>query len=242
MIIVYDGTFESFLTLIYEVYYKKLQITQIKKELPETLFLDDIYKIIPDETKSLKVLQALQNRFEKKHLQTILNIFMCDGAAFEMDLLHFIILGFKDQKELFNINNSCVFHIENIQKELFRLNHIMSGFVRFEELEDQTLYAKIETKFNIVYFLGKHFLKRLNNQNFIIHDIERKLAFIKNNSFQGIQNIASFDIPKHSKDEQKFQKLWKTFFQSVSIESRKNTKLQQQWIPLIYRVYMTEFQ
>jgi len=117
----------------------------------------------------------------------------------------------------------------------------MTGFVRFIELEEGTLYAKVETKFNIVYFLGKHFLKRLNNQNFIIHDIKRELAFIKSDSFTGMQSVASFDIPQYSKDEEKFQKLWKTFFDSVAIESRRNEKLQSQWVPLIYRVYMNEF-
>ncbi len=59
------------------------------------------------------------------------------------------------------------------------MTHKLTGFIRFEELEDKTLYAKIESKFNVVYFLGRHFLKRFNNQNFIIHDLNRKLAFVK---------------------------------------------------------------
>lgn len=118
----------------------------------------------------------------------------------------------------------------------------MEGFLRFEELEDNTLYAKIETKFNIVYFLGKHFFKRLNNQKYIIHDINRKIAFIKNEQFLGIQNIASFEEPKLSKNEEKFSKLWSEFFKSISIESRKNEKCQKNMVPLLYRTYMNEFQ
>lgn len=241
MTLIYDKTFESFLTLIYEVYYSKLQVTQIKKQMPETLFLDEMIEIQKDEEKYTKVLKALQIKFQKEHFETILNIFMCDSVEFEMDLLAFIILGFKNQKELNNINNMSVFNIQNLQRELFRLNHKMTGFVRFVELEDGTLYAKVETKFNVVYFLGKHFMKRLNNQNFIIHDIKRGLAFVHNEFAKGVQNVSSFDIPNYSKDEQKFQKLWKTFFDSVAIESRENKKLQQQWVPLIYRVYMNEF-
>jgi len=241
MIVAYDGNFESFLTLIYEVYYSQLQVTQIQKELPKSLFLDDIIQIEVDEQKALKVLKALEEKFQKEYFETIFNIFMCDSVEFEMDLLHYIILGFKDQKELNNINNSCGFNIQKRQRELFRMGHKMTGFVRFIELEEGTLYAKVETKFNIVYFLGKHFLKRLNNQNFIIHDIKRELAFIKSDSFTGMQSVASFDIPQYSKDEEKFQKLWKTFFDSVAIESRRNEKLQSQWVPLIHRVYMNEF-
>ena len=62
-----------------------------------------------------------------------------------------------------------------------------------------------------------------------------------NQHFKGIQNVSSFDMPSYSKDEEKFQKLWKTFFDSVAIESRENKKLQQQMVPLIYREFMNEF-
>jgi probable DNA metabolism protein len=118
----------------------------------------------------------------------------------------------------------------------------MYGFVRFKEIEDGSLYAKIETKYNILYFLGKHFLNRLGNNDFIIHDIQREYAFVKYKNKFDIRHVATFDEPEYSKEEEKFQKLWKTFFQSVAIEKRNNEKLQQQLVPLIYRAYMSEFE
>jgi probable DNA metabolism protein len=166
---------------------------------------------------------------------------MCDSKEFEMALLEYIIIGFKETKQLFNINNSCVFYLNSLEKELFRNVHKMTGFIRFEELEDATLYAKVESKFNIVYFLGKHFLKRFNNQNFIIHDLNRKLAFVKMQNDFSVQEVAFFDEPNYSSNEQKFQKLWKSFFSGVTIKERINSKLQQQMVPLIYRTYMSEF-
>ena len=56
-----------------------------------------------------------------------------------------------------------------------------------------------------------------------------------------MQKVADYEIPLRSESEEKFQNLWKTFFDSVAIKSRKNKKLQQQTVPLIYRTYMTEF-
>lgn len=241
MILVYDKTFEGFLTLVYNVYYEKLQPKKIVTKYPNTLLLEDILEIKTDEEKSLKVLEAMKKKFPKKCFELILNIFMCDTKEFELNLLRYIILGFKDSNELFNINKKEVFFLQNLEKELFRHVHKMTGFARFEELEDGTLYAKIETKFNIVYFLGKHFFKRLNNQNYIIHDINRKLAFIKSSDFLGVQNVASFEEPKLSQDEQKFKKLWTTFFEAVAIQTRENKKCQQNFVPLLYRTYMTEF-
>ena len=120
-------------------------------------------------------------------------------------------------------------------------NKQMSGFLRFEELEEGTLYAKLETKYSVLYFLGIHFSKRLNNQNYIIHDIQRSLAFVHTKEFKGVQKVAEFEAPKLSDAEQKFSKLWKTFFESVAIKSRENKKLQKRTVPLLYRTYMTEF-
>ena len=241
MILLYDGTFEGFLSLVYEVYYKKLKPTKIYKTLPNEIIFEEILEINSSKESGIKVLNAIKTKFPKEILEKILNIFMCDSKEFEMALLEYIVIGFKDSKQLYNINNSCVFYLNNLEKELFRVTHKLTGFIRFEELEDKTLYAKIESKFNVVYFLGRHFLKRFNNQNFIIHDINRKLAFVKIENDFSIQEIAYFDEPIYSSNEQKFQKLWKSFFSGVTIKERINPKLQRQMVPLIYRTYMSEF-
>lgn len=241
MTLIYDRSFEGFLSLVYEVYYKKLKPKKIVYKKPNELFLDDYMEIPYNEIHTQKVFEALKIKFSKKDFNTILNIFMCDSNDFEIHLLNYIILGFKDKKELNNINIPSIFYIKNLEKELFRNIHKMEGFLRFKELEDKTLYAVVENKFNLVYFLGKHFFKRLNNQKYIIHDINRKIAFIKNDDYLGIENIANFQEPKISKNEDKFSKLWTHFFNSISISTRENKKCQNSMVPLIYRVYMNEF-
>ena len=241
MQVIYDGTFEGFLTLVYDVYYKKLKPTNISRTAENSLFMDEVYEVVTDENNANKVLEAIKNSFNKEHLNLILNMFFCDNEEFEMLLLQYIITGFKDKNELNNINNPFVFKLQRMQKELFYTVHKMYGFTRFVELDDGTLYAKIETKHNVVYFLGKHFYKRLNNQKYIIHDINRKIAFIKNDEYLGIQNISSFEEPNISENEEHFAKLWCEFFDAVSIESRENEKCQQNFMPLLFRTYMTEF-
>jgi probable DNA metabolism protein len=241
MILLYDGTFEGFLSLVYEVYYKKLKPTKIYKTLPNEILFEEILEINSSKESGIKVLNAIKTKFPKEILEKILNIFMCDSKEFEMALLEYIVIGFKDSKQLYNINNSCVFYLNNLEKELFRVTHKLTGFIRFEELEDKTLYAKIESKFNVVYFLGRHFLKRFNNQNFIIHDINRKLAFVKIENDYSIKEVAFFDESNYSPNEEKFQKLWKSFFSGVTINERTNLKLQTQMVPLLYRTYMSEF-
>ncbi len=237
----YDGSFEGFLSLVHEVYYKKISLVSIEKGEPKQLFLDGIYLCTTDNSKAQVVLQALKKKFQKEHFETILVLFMCDSAAFEMDLLNYIILGFKDQKNLQNINYSAVFNLLNLQKKYFHAYHKMSGFLRFSELEDGSLYAPMQSQYNLVFHLGKHFLKRFNNQEFYIHDKERSLVFMKTEQFLGVYEVKDFDAPRVSEKEEQFVKLWQQFYKSVTIESRINKKLQTQLVPLLYRTYMSEF-
>ena len=123
MILVYDGTFEGFLSLVYEVYYKKLKPTKIYKTLPDEMIFEEIFEIETLQENTIKVLNAIKTKFPKEILEKILNIFMCDSKEFEMALLEYIVIGFKDSKQLYNINNSCVFYLNNLEKELFRVTH-----------------------------------------------------------------------------------------------------------------------
>lgn len=242
MILLYDGSLEGFLTLVYEVYYAKIEVTTIVKTVPQTLLFERFHEIFTNEIKACKVLDAITKHFTKEQQRTLYNIFLCDTRAHEMALLAYIRIGFKNQKELQNITNEHLFYIQSLEKELLSLVHKMYGFTRFEELEDGTLYAKIETKFNIVPFLGGHFCKRLGNLPFIIHDVKRSIAFIKNDELHEIRTIASFNAPTYSEEETHFKTLWKSFFKAAAVESRHNPKLQQNLVPLLYRTYMSEFQ
>lgn len=241
MILLYDGTFEGFLSLVYEVYYEKLHVNAIVKKLPETLLFERFHEVFSDEAKARKVLDAIIKHFTKEQQRTLFNIFLCDTREHEMALLEYIRIGFKNQKELRNINNPNLFYIQTLEKELLSLVHKMYGFTRFEELDDGTLYAKIETKFNIVPFLGDHFCKRLGNIPFIIHDVKRSLAFVKNDEIREIRSIAAFDAPTVSNEEEHFKALWKSFFKAAAVQERFNPKLQKSWVPLLYRTYMYEF-
>lgn len=241
MKVLYDGTFEGFLTLVYDVYYDALKPTSILKEEPKELLFEPLHVIFTDEHKAKKVLCALQKKFTKEHYDRIFHVFLCDSLPFEMELLSFIVLGFKAQNELSNITIPMVFKMHSLEKELLRLSHKMYGFTRFEELEDGTLYAKIDTKFNVLPFLGEHFCKRLGNHAFIIHDMKRSLAFIKDESTWSIKEVASFETPTLCADEAHVRSLWKTFFTHVAIENRHNEKLQKSLVPLVYRTYMSEF-
>ncbi len=241
MTYLYDGSFEGFLTLIHDSYIHKRVASKIVKNPLDIDLLDDVYTIITNKTYAMRVLEGLKNKFKKENFERIFQTFLCDSQDFEKPLYDYILLGFRDQKNLEDILHPSILYLENLHLAYFRYLHKMYGFVRFEELEDGVLYARVKGRFNILPYLGKHFIKRLDGFDFIIHDMARSLAYISIDGKGKINEVKDFDLPVYSKEEIKFQKLWKTFLKSVTISERKNLKLQQTWIPLLYREYMLEF-
>ena len=93
-------------------------------------------------------------------------------------------------------------------------------------------------RFAIIYIIEKianHFIARLPNQNFIIHDKNRNIAMLYNQKNSCIIEVPKdFKISKISEKELDFQSLWKTFFNTIVIKERKNPKLQMQYMPKKY--------
>ena len=68
MKVFYDGSFEGFLTLVYDVYYEALNPSSIMKSEPKELLFEPLHLIFTDETKAHKVLFALKKKIFKREL------------------------------------------------------------------------------------------------------------------------------------------------------------------------------
>lgn len=113
-------------------------------------------------------------------------------------------------------------------------------------MENNLWYASIHPDNNVIEQVGQFLMKRFPKQNMILHDKNRNLAFLYNcqnkNDYEIIQIPTNFKISSLSKEELLFQKLWKTFFQTISIEERKNSRLQMQYMPKKYWKNLVEMQ
>jgi probable DNA metabolism protein len=237
----YDGSFEGFLTALHRSYTHKCIPEVLTHEASKLNLLSEPVTIETDHDKARKVHNRITQHFPKKELDRIYHVFLCDDVPRERDLLIYIRMGFKDLKLLAALSHPVVFAIEGYQKRLFSTVHKMNEFLRFEMLEEGTLYAKIAPPRNVIPLLGRHFVKRLKSDHFIIHDIKRGVIAVWDGSSLEMHDVLEAIPPTLHKDEQKYQSLWKIFFNHVSIESRENLKQQRNFVPLLYRGLMTEF-
>lgn len=151
---------------------------------------------------------------------------------------HLILSERKDVSEMLSLKAVSDFSY-TVQKVLHE-RHIMTGFLRFSESERGVLYAQYSPDNDITDLIAPHFLRRLGNTPFIIHDVKRNVICISNGT-----NLKSMvtDIPPTftpSEKEKVMNDLWKRYYNEINIKERKNLRQQNHFIPRRYRKFAFE--
>lgn len=144
------------------------------------------------------------------------------------------------------LQNPYVLYLFELSRSVSNEAHHLLGFVRFKELQNHVLFAKIHPKNLVLPILGDHFSDRLPQENFMIYDENRNLAVIHRKGFSdfilvGTENLDKKILEQYSEDELEYEKLWCGFFSSITIEARINPKLQNQNIPKRFQKDAVEF-
>ncbi len=238
---VYDGSFEGFLSCVAESYERRILPERIERSSSAAGLFEQPETIETDTEKSGRLFDAMKARLGKNICERIYHAFLCDSLSPEVELLHYIRLGFKSPALLESLSHPIVYAVEQYEHRLLRTLHLMVGFARFESVESGVLYARIEPPQNVLPLMGRHFKKRFGSEPFIIHDLKRATALVHAHGTLELHDVHDYDLPQIDSDEERFAALWRLFFENVSIESRRNGKLQRQHVPLLYRRWMTEF-
>ena len=123
--------------------------------------------------------------------------------------------------------------------------HLLTGFLRFRELENGILYAQITPKAQVLTCLAPHFADRLPMENWIIHDLTHRMFVVHEAGKRWIlfwaEGVNMEIFNRLSKEEEGYEKLWTGFCKTIAIESRQNKGCQLQHLPLRFRPNMVEF-
>lgn len=130
----------------------------------------------------------------------------------------------------------------NVSNEICRFREIL----RFEELENGILFGKINPQSAILPFLSGHFSDRFPEENWIIADTGHRTVLLHRRGEKPVYaELPGMDfdelILSRSGEEERMQRLWKMFVDTIAIKERINPDLQRQLLPFKYRRYMTEF-
>ncbi len=242
IVYVYDGTFSGLLTCIYEAYYRdeKPEIISKKWDYKPNIFSKAI-TIVTDDDKADKVFNTIREKISFNALKNIYYVFLSEIETSDTLIYFYLKLGFKLGKDVDGYySNRTVFKFQEICKKVGKEKHRVLGILRFKLLQKKIYYGPIEPDYNIIALLAPHFAKRMSDQNWIIHDLRRKIAIVYN---QKEWALTELDIGEpFSLDEQEivYQRAWKKYFEKIAIKERKNARLQKQCMPSRYWKHLVE--
>ena len=232
----YDGTLNGFLTIVFNCYEQKTLPQKIfSKEDYSPNFLDSSLFIETDFEKSQRVFNGIEKSIGYTTLYNTYFAFFSNEKDKEINLLKYLCDGFEFGPKINNrLTVSYIFKVMNMKKRAFGECHRLKGLLRFQEVGNNLFYASIHPDNNIIEPLGHHFINRLPNQNFIIHDKVRNICLLYNRKEYKIVESSNLKIPNISEEELKYQELWKLFFKTIAITERKNPRCQMQYMPKKY--------
>lgn len=246
--LVYDNSFEGWLTAIFEVYEYKFNDAVIERaSLYQSSLLATEHTVITSQEKALRVWNGLKKKLSPKALQQLYNSFLSEEKGIENTMLTYARYAFSHKGTMeHDFSSAVVLKIAQTARKVARERHRMTAFVRFQLTADGLYYALVEPDFNVLPLIVKHFRERYADQRWLIYDNFRKYGIYYN--LQTVETvILTFTEQNentacciYDEAEALYQQLWQQYFKSVNIKARKNTRLHIQHMPVRYWKYLTE--
>jgi probable DNA metabolism protein len=251
---IYDGTFDGFLTVVFDAYASKRQPLQIVKEhRRRPNFFDVEIYVAADAEKSERVWKGIVARSDVPVSQMFCLAFASDLPDVEIEMYRWLKKLFADTTGIFfkNLLDETAFALYGIARKVKREINRFYGFVRFRETSNGMYFAVIEPDHDIVTLLGPHFAARYPAQAWVIYDRRRDKGIyydkptlneitLTDKQFDTMTGDLNRDMKAENEDS--YRKLWKAYYDAINITERKNTRLMLRCLPRRYWKYLPEKQ
>ncbi|GHT60127.1 DNA metabolism protein [Bacteroidia bacterium] len=247
---IYDNTFDGLLTCVFDAFNRREFPEKIVGENIQLPLFTESFQVITDETKSDRVLKALRGKISKSALDMLFIDYLSELEGIEMILFRYIrkTLISKFSIEM-NFADPDVLELSKIYRKVTREEERVRQFVRFQKTADGVFFAIMDPIYNVLPLSVRFFQNRFADQPWIIYDVRRKyglyydLKSVETVQFDPLD--VSFETGKLSAGklddyESAFQDLWKDYLKAITIQERKNLRLQRQFMPKRFWKYLVE--
>ena len=239
-IYIYDETFIDLLNLINYLIKNKIKPDNIKSSNYYPSLLENIINLNLDN--NIDINHIITN-IGNDNFNIIFHTFLSEENNKELIIYYYYLNSIKYKENIkFMRNLKCVSEALRISKYVRHEAHKYKGFTRFKELANNILYAEIEPTNNILFLISKHFKLRLINEYWIIKDVKRNMFCIYDKNNYNFLNGDNFKLLDKNLNEKElyYESLWKEFYKTIGIETRKNDRCRMNFMPKKYWKYIIE--
>lgn len=240
----YDATLEGLLCAIF-VMYERREVPDEVVEATRVQFSFDqrLVSIKTRPEQADRVWAGIGRRMGSGAQLKIRGVFLASDPEKATKLCRWILKGFRVGKRLYSdITSEVGAPVEALYRLVAREQNQMIQFARFAQKENGVWFAKIKPINSVVPLIMDHFAARFNIQPFIIYDERHHLAGIYDCRQWYLADTGELVVLTDAPDEQRYQELWRTFYDAIAIKARFNPSLRQNLLPKRFWGNMTEFQ
>lgn len=243
-----EDNFEGIFCGVYDAWTSRLGHAQVRLELSDTGNLEmfcEYRKAERTEEKFQKVADAVLTKLGRRIYEQIYQASLSGDPEKADWIYRYLIYGFHVGPGIIDmLQNPAVSEVFRMSRNVGSEAHQLTGFVRFSRMGGKVLAASIGPRNDVLPLLAAHFADRFSGEHWMIYDETRQKAAIHRAGYPWV--MAEFEKErweqmKETREDERYEELWKTFHRSISIAERENSRCQKGHLPLRYRPYMTEF-
>lgn len=251
--LLYDGTFEGFLSAIFEGMRLKIPVERIEcHERYTPQIFETPHSIETHSEHAERVWNGLLRKTHADIAGLFRGAFLSELPGIETALWHYQRKIFQDPTGHVarNILDPHTHLVLATARKVSHEAHLLSGFVRFQNTRHGIQTAVIEPQYNVVSLLAPHFTKRFPHMPWMILDAQRGHAIHYDThqlnelwcSPESIQRQQGTVVVPHTTPTDPIQDLWKSYYHSINIPERQNVRLMTRLLPKKYWKYLPERQ
>lgn len=180
-ILIYDGSFNGFLTAVYSAFDEKIQVADIQKNgtIQEGLF-SDTETIFTEMNNAKSVWNGIQS---KSHIaiRNIYFAFLSEQKGIEIILYKYIKKLFSSADMLsLNFTNELESKINQLAKTVGKEKQYMEASIRFNQTADTIHFGIIKPENDILPLISRHYRFQLSDKPWLIYDCKRNYGLYYN--------------------------------------------------------------
>ena len=241
----YDGTFDGFLSCVFDMYWQKKMSIRIRKEqehirgaFEDVLFMPTII------ANAERVWAGLSKKAAPEQLQQFFSCYLSELPAEEDNMVGYIRYMFDTAVP--DAGNFYVMHTEQLSKKVYKEKHRMESLVSFQLTKDNIYYAIISPDYNVLPLMVRHFKEHYGDQYWLIYDQRRRFGIYYN--LQHVETVrlqfnANYEARYHhsgntwTPEDELYQQVWKACNKGEMLTNGNDQRLQLQHMPRRYWKY-----
>ncbi len=248
-ILLYDGSFNGFLTCIFTAFEQKINVVDIqrKSQVQKGLFTETQI-ILTQVYKAKRVWNGISER-SNNAMKNIYFAFLSETAGIEQLLYLYIQkIVAKGSPNHIDLTDDMVFRINHLANMVSKKKSQIEAFMKFKVSTDGVHFIVVEPEFDILPLVSKHFRSNFSDRQWVIYDIKRNYGLYFDLHTIQLMSLDSKDIKANAGSFNNLIQtrtisiieLWNTYFANNSIKSLISNKLHTHQLPKRQRKYQED--